>query len=66
MYLFFPNLLLLPINYVVFKSIMLSYVELVLLFSTIIPTYLILYSYIFLYLYISKASPRLTRYCLKG
>jgi hypothetical protein len=31
-----------------FKSIMLSYVELVLLFSTIIPTYLRLYSYIYI------------------
>ncbi|PWZ40071.1 hypothetical protein Zm00014a_004686 [Zea mays] len=43
-----------------------SYVELVFLFSTIIPTYLRLYSYIFLYLYISKVSPRLTPYRLKG
>jgi hypothetical protein len=37
-----------------FKSIMVVYVELVLLFGTIIPTYLRLSSYIFLYLYISK------------
>jgi hypothetical protein len=49
-----------------FKSIMLSYVELALLFNTIIPTHLRLYSYIFQYLYISKASPRLIPYRLKG
>jgi hypothetical protein len=35
-------------------------------FGTIIPTYLRLYFYIFIYLYISKASPRLTSYRLKG
>jgi hypothetical protein len=49
-----------------FKSIMLVYVELVLLFGIIIPTYLRLYSYIFLYLYISKVSSRLMPYRLKG